>query len=263
MTTQTKPPVKKDLAPALTRGLGILTFIARTGRSVTLTEIADELGIAKSSAHGLLATLVNGGFLDRQADSTYRLGLRVVELANARIESSELPAEFYAIWNRYPQFHQEAAILAVLDGPDVIYIACRNSPLALGITFRPGMKLPACCTATGKALLSTLSNSEVRDFYKRHEFARLTQSSVPNVSKLIRQLEEIRERGFSIDDGETRDHMWSVGAPICGWEGQRSAAAVAISCLRSEVTPDKIVRTSDFTKDFARALSEAGSALQS
>lgn len=263
MALQKKPPIKKELAPALTRGLSILTFIARAGRSVNMTEIAEELGIAKSSAHGLLITLVDAGFLERLPNSSYRLGLRVVELANARIESSELPAEFYAIWNRYPQFHREAAILAVLDGPDVIYIACRNSPLALGITFRPGMKLPACCTATGKALLSTLSNKEVREFYKRHDLVRLTQNSVPNVNQLVKQLEEVRERGFSIDDGETRDHMWSIGAPIRGREGDRSEAAVAISYLRSEITPEQIALASDYIKNFATALSQTGSALKS
>lgn len=259
MAVHKATPPRKDLAPALTRGLSILTFVARAGRSVSMTEIAKEFGIAKSSAHGLLVTLVDAGFLERLSNSTYRLGLRVVELANARIESSELPAEFYAIWNRHPQFHREAAILALLDGPDVIYIACRNSPQALGITFRPGMKLPACCTATGKALLGTLSNKEIREFYKRHDLVRLTQNSVADVTQLVRQLEEARERGFSIDDGETRDHMWSIGAPVHGWEGERSAAAVAISYLRSEMTPEKVAQASDYIKSFAKMLSQTGS----
>ncbi|MGV6875816.1 IclR family transcriptional regulator [Pseudochelatococcus sp. B33] len=257
MTVLRTKQQERDLAPALTRGLRILDLIAGLGRSVTMTEIAEQLDLAKSSAHGLLATLVTAGYLERLPNGSYRLGLRVVHLANARLESADLPAEFYTIWDRYSEFHEEAAVLAVLDGADVIYIACRNSPHALGVTFRLGMRLPACCTATGKAFLSTMSNEEVRDFYTRHELVRLTQTSVSNVEQLLNQLDRIRERGYSIDDGETRDHMWSAGAPILAWEGQRAEAAAAISFLRSDMTPEKAEKAGDFIRRFARALSES------
>lgn len=257
MTVLKTKQQERDLAPALTRGLKILDLIAGLGRSVTMTEIAEQLDLAKSSAHGLLATLVTAGYLERLPNGSYRLGLRVVHLANARLESADLPAEFYATWDQFSEFHEEAAVLAVLDGADVIYIACRNSPHALGVTFRLGMRLPACCTATGKAFLSTMSNEEVRDFYTRHKLARLTQTSVSNVEQLLNQLDQIRERGYSIDDGETRDHMWSAGAPILAWEGQRAEAAAAISFLRSEMTPQKAEKAGDFIRQFTRTLSES------
>lgn len=257
MNTSDKKRQERDLAPALTRGLKILDLVAGAGRGMTMSEIAEQLEVAKSSAHGLLATLVAAGYLERLPGGSYRLGLRVVHLANARLESSDLPAEFYAIWDQHPEFHEEAAVLAVLDGADVVYIACRNSPHALGVTFRLGMRLPACCTATGKALLSTMSNADVRDFYTRHELSRLTQTSVPDVEHLLKQLDQIRGRGYSIDDGETRDHMWSAGAPILAWEGQRAEAATAISFLRSQMTPQKARKAGEFVRRFASALSES------
>ncbi|GAA4134054.1 IclR family transcriptional regulator [Aminobacter aganoensis] len=257
MTDNGRKQPRQDLAPALTRGLKILDLIAEAGRSITMTEIAERLDIAKSSAHGLLATLISAGYLERLPNGSYRLGLRVVGLAHARIESADLPAEFYSIWDQHAQFHEEAAVLAVLDGPHVVYIACRNSPHALGITFRLGMRLPACCTATGKALLSTMSNEEVRDFYAEHDLANLTPASVPNVEQLLRQLDHIRKRGYSVDDGETRDHMWSAGAPILAWEGQRAEAAAAISFLRSDMSQAKADEAGDFIRRFAFALSES------
>ncbi len=257
MTVSKVKQQERDLAPALTRGLKILDLIASVGRSVTMTEIAEHLALAKSSAHGLLATLVTAGYLERLPNGAYRLGLRVVHLANARLESADLPAEFYAIWDQHPEFHEEAAVLGVLDGAEVTYIACRNSPHALGVTFRLGMRLPASCTATGKALLSTLSSDEVRAFYSRHELVRLTPASVSSVEQLLEQLEQVRARGYSIDDGETRDHMWSVGAPIIAWEGQRAEAATAISFLRSEMTAEKAEKASRFIRLFASALSES------
>lgn len=253
---------ERDLAPALTRGLKILDLMARLDRPVALSEIAEQLDLAKSSAHGLLATLVSAGYAERLPGGGYRLGLRIVQLANARLDSAALPAEFHALWERHAEFREEASVLAVLDGPDVTYIACRNSRHALGVTFRLGMRLPACCTATGKALLSTLSDDEVRDFYDRHTMSVLTGRSVPDIDALLVQLAEIRARGFSIDDGETRDHMWSAGAPIRARDGQRAEAAVAISFLRPDVTSDRAARAGAFARRFARMLSESQGAPQ-
>ena len=248
---------ERDLAPALTRGLKILDLIARQGRAVAMSEIAEQLDLAKSSVHGLLATLVAAGYLERLPGGGYRLGLRIVQLANARLDSVALPAEFHAIWEQNSEFPEEAAVLTVLDGADVVYIACRNSRHALGVTFRLGMRLPACCTATGKALLSTMSNDEVRAFYRRHDMSILTRRSVPTIDALLVQLAEIRARGSSIDDGETRDHMWSAGAPIHGVDGRRAEAAVAISFLRQDVTADKARTAGDFVRRFAAKLSES------
>ena len=248
---------ERDLAPALARGLKILDLIARQGRAMAMSEIAEQLDLAKSSVHGLLATLVAAGYVERLPSGGYRLGLRLVQLANARLDSAALPAEFYALWEQYPEFREEASILAVLDGADVVYVACRNSRHALGVTFRLGMRLPASCTATGKALLSTMSDDEVRAFYARQDMSILTRRSVPTIDELLVQLAQIRARGSSIDDGETRDHMWSAGAPVRTSDGRRAEAAVAISFLRSDMTADKAGMAGDFIRRFAAKLSES------
>src|SRR5262249_2418325 len=103
--------------------------------------------------------------------------------------------------------------------------------------------------------LSTLSDVEIREFYSKHKLVPLTQASVSKVDDLLRQLDLVRERGYSVDDGETRDHMWSTGAPILAWEGQRAEAAVAISFLRSDMTPQKAEKAGNFVRRFAAALS--------
>lgn len=255
-------PGRRDLAPALTRGLKILDLVAASQRSLTMAQIGRELGLAKSSVHGLCATLSRAGFLERMADGTFRLGLRLVDLANARLEGLDLPAEFYARWDALNLFRQEAAVLAVRDGADVIYIACRNSTLALGVTFRIGMRLPACCTATGKAILSTLSDDEIRAFYNQHQLTTPTQASVRTVDALIDQIREIRLRGYSVDNGETRDHMYSLGAPVITRESRDAVAGVAVSFLKSDVTEEKTREAISVIRDFATALSRTQGSIQ-
>lgn len=176
--------------------------------------------------------------LERTAAGRFRLGLRVVDLANARLESSDLASEFHQRWELMDQFSDEGAVIAVLDGSDVVYVACRNSKKSLGVTFRVGMRLPARFTATGKAMLSTLANEAVKDLHKGVEWSKLNKNSVSDVSELLAQLEEVRRVGYSIDDGETRTHMYSVGAPIRMKDLNAPPAGVAISLIRPDVTPE-------------------------
>lgn len=256
---KTKP---RELAPALARGIGILELIAVSRRTWSLTEIATELDIAKSSVFGLCATLQSTGLLDRQGDGTYRLGLRLVDLANARLEDSDLPGAFYATWDSLGVFRQEAVILSVRDAADMVYVACRNSPLPLGVTFRIGMRLPACCTATGKAYLSTLTDDAVRAIYQREKLVQLTAAGVASVDALIAQLALIRKNGYSVDDGETREHMCSFGAPVFDRNHTSAIAGVAISFLKANLDAATRTRAAAVVKEFAAQLSRSLGATQ-
>ena len=246
---------QRQLAPALSRGIRILELLAQSPRGWSLTDIADELAIAKSSAFGLCATLLSAGLIERASDGAFRLGLRVVEYAKARVGNSSLPSEFYSTWDSLGVFRQEAAILSVRDGVDVVYIACRNSSLPLGVTFQIGMRLPASCTATGKALLATLSDGEIRTLYQNHKLARLTRSSVASIDALLRQLAEVRKRGYSIDDGETRDHMCSFGAAVFDGNSHSAAAGIAISFLKTDLTQPDRAKAARVVREFADTLS--------
>lgn len=238
MTKETERS-ERDLAPALTRGLSILDLVAESGEGLSMSDIGRRLGLAKSSVHGLCSVLVNGGVLERDSGGRFRLGLKIVDLARARLEASDLASEFSKRWALLDQFEDEGAIIAVLDGTDVVYVACRNSTKALGITFRIGMRLPARFTATGKAMLSTLPEDDIRKRHKGVPWNALTSNSVANIDLLLKQLEEVRARGYSIDDGETRSHMYSIGAPIVLSESAAQPAGMAISLIRPDVTPEK------------------------
>jgi DNA-binding IclR family transcriptional regulator len=246
----------RSLAPALSRGLQILELLAEAPRGLSLSEIAARLGIAKSSAFGLCTVLTERNFLQRSAEGMFGIGIRIVDLASARLGHSDLTLEFYAACESLGKMGEQTAVLSVLDGADVMYVACRNSPQPLGITFKTGMRLPACCTATGKAFLSTLSDDKVRALYRSSEIKTLTKAGVASVNDLLAQLAWIRETGVSIDNGETREHMYSVGAPILDRNGQ-AKAAVAICFYRAEVTPAQTRQAQTAVRTLAERLSRS------
>lgn len=241
--------------PAVERAIRILELAAAGGPGLSVTDIARRVGIVKSSASNICATLARAGFLERREDGAYRLGMRIIDLANARLTATDLPQEFFNAWDSMSVFRQEAIVLSVRDGVDVVYIACRNSPLPIGITFRIGMRLPACCTATGKALLSTLSDDEILALYHQHPLTPLTRNSVKRVTDLLKQLATVRRNGYSVDDGETREGMCSFGAPVFERDGTQAVAGVAISFFKAEMTPEKKARAPQVAKQLAATLS--------
>jgi DNA-binding IclR family transcriptional regulator len=249
------PKKTQQLAPALSRGIQILELLSIKTQGLSLTDIAAELKLAKSTVFGLCKTLLEADLVERSSDGSFRLGLRVLDYANARIGSLNISKEFHSAWDSLGVFRQEAVVMSVRDKADVVYLVCRNSPLPLGVTFKVGMRLPASCTATGKALLATLADAEIRALYHKQKLIRLTKSSVASVDALLRQLDQVRKTGVSMDDGETREHMCSFGAPIYDFSSQSALAGVAISFFKTDLSNPVRAKAIETVREFAKILS--------
>lgn len=252
----------RDLAPAVTRAILVLDALAKSPAPLALGELAESLGLPKSSVFGICSSLLAGGVIERGEDGAYSLGLRILDFANARLDQKNLSQEFVQFWTRHPEFSKEAAIMSELVGTDVVYLACKNSSRPLGVTFRVGMRLPAAVTATGKAILSTLADDELDRLYaERPTIDPLTSRSVKTLSALKRQLREVRRNGYSIDNGETREGMCSFGAPVRPRAGSAAVAGVAVSFFRADLNERRERQAIVAIKDLARVLSEKAAGL--
>lgn len=252
----------RDLAPAVTRAIGVLDALSRSPRPLALGELAASLKLPKSSVFGICASLLASGVVERREDGTYCLGLRIVDFANARLDQNNLAQEFVQFWSRHPEFSQEAAIMSELVGTDVVYLACKNSSRPLGVTFRVGMRLPAAVTATGKALLSTLDDAEIDRLYAaRRQIEPLTGRSVRTMPALKRQLKEVQRNGYSIDDGETREGMCSFGAPVRARATNVAIAGVAVSFFRADLNERRARQAIASIRELALELSEKAARL--
>ena len=229
-------------APALRRAVQILDLVSELTTPPTFTEIVALLGLPKSSVHGLCATLVELGLLNRSEAGTYRLGSHTMSWANGFLHQTDLVAEFQQLLNERRELSQFTVTLTVLEGTQVIYLACANSNAALGFTFRIGMRLPAPFTATGKAILSTFNDQEVSQRFSGQWPTPLTPHSVATRDELISELATTRLRGFSIDNGQIRDGMLCIGAPVYDFSG-KVIAGLAVSMLALEATVDTIEQT--------------------
>lgn len=227
---------RSKLVPALERGVRILDFAARSKTFPTLTEIARELGIAKSSAHTLCNTLVALELLIRRADQTYQLGPHVMRWSNAFTEQSDVAAEFAAIWDRETELPGATITLSVLEGAEVVYLAARNSAVSHSLfEFRAGMRLPAAFTATGKSFLAHMSDFEVRRLHADGLPAPRTPKSVRSLDTLISELNEVRRNGWSMDDQQVAEGIVCFASAVLD-SRNRPIAGVAVSLPVDDVT---------------------------
>ncbi len=240
--------------PALMRASEMLDTVMMTERPWTVSALARQLNLPKSTVHGLCATLVDLGLLVQRNGHTYRIGPHVMRWASAFLAQTDLTSEFSALWDDQSILPNETITLSVLDGRDVIYIGCRNSLEPLGITFRLGMRLPAAFTATGKAILSTMSEREVRTVFEGGFPARRTPHSVKDVGCLLRELAECRQRGYSIDNEQTREGMYCFGTAVRD-ATDRAVAGIAVSLLASRVNDATVTLAARSINKIAQHLS--------
>ena len=243
----------KSSAPALTRGLRVLELLARSDRALSLSAIYKALGIPLSSAHAICATLMSEGYVERRSDGTFDLSLKVLDLASSKISRYDIVEHFYEVCDETPIIREHAAVISVLDGPDVLYIGSRTSPEPLGITFRIGMRLPACCTASGRAMLATMTDEEVKALYPEESLPQVTKLSTPTRTELLDILAQARQQGYATEKGGTRPHMYSYGAAIGGHGGRNTAVAVML--YEGDVTPERELSVVDAVRELARRLS--------
>lgn len=245
----------KAVVPSVLKAARLLDEVAASRDALTLGELAARLELPKSSTLGLCTSLTVTGLLKRFDDGTYHLGTHLVDLAHAYLARTDLTKEFDTALATIKVLHEEGAVLAVRDGTDVVYVACRNGTRPVGLTYRIGMRLPLSCTATGKALISTMSDGEVRQLYRGKRLPRLTENSCRSIGALLEDLHAIRARGYACDNEETREGMCCVGVPIIDAAGGAAVAAVAVSMLKGSNNPRKSELVVSKLQELAQMLS--------
>lgn len=261
MTAHTaESALPKGNVPSVIKAVQILDTLAAAKGAMTLAELTQAVQLPKSTVLAICASLSRTGMLSRLENGSYRLGTHVLDIAYAYLSNITLADEFADLWDTTGIVEGEGAVLAILDGADIVYVASRNSESLLGISYRLGTRLPACCTATGKALLSTYTDEYIRKLYQQHPLSKLTPRSHKSVSSLLRDLQAVRTRGYAIDDEETHEGLCCVGAPVFDSSAGHAVAAVAVSMRKrtgSIANHPAIRPVLQFSKLLSRRLGQA------
>ncbi len=220
--------------PAVARAAQVLDALADSPVPLSLAELSRRLAAPKSSLLNVCTTLVQCRLIAKTGDGMYQLGPRVVDLGRAYLSRLDMVSEFPRACEELGVLAEEAFLLAVLDGRDVLYVGNRKGTRPVAVTYQVGMRLPAHCTATGKALLSALSDQRLAALYGGAVLPALTRHSITSMDRLRQELELTRQRGYATDDEETALAMCCFGAPVRGSSGE-VVAAVSVSMMKVHV----------------------------
>ncbi|MFE9922539.1 IclR family transcriptional regulator [Streptomyces sp. NPDC005774] len=203
--------------------LSLLLLLRKQGR-VRLSEAADELGVARSTAHRLLSTLRGRGFAVQGADKVYRPGPTLYRLGMSQRSEYDLveTARPHMLWLNGQL--GETVHLAVRAGAEARILHSIEGKHALRVGSRAGVSLPAHLSAGGKALLADLGVSELADIYGTRHAAQADTDP----ETLHRTLETVRRRGYAVNIGGTERGISAVGAAVRE-PGGRAVAAMIVS----------------------------------
>ena len=231
----------RSLVPAVDRAIGLLGLLeSAPQQSFSLSDISKRLAISKSTALNICNAMVMGQMARRSYDG-YQLGRRLVQLGSAYVSSIDIVREFYEV-SRQTGSNLKAMIqLAVLDDEiNAIYLAQQDcySGLRLGLQSEIGRRVPANCTAAGKALLAALPPEELdRRLAKISTLPALTRNSIVSRPRLMKELDAIRKRGYASEDEEVLPGVACVARAAATNHREDGMLAVSVTASKDTLTP--------------------------
>ena len=220
------------------RAISVMELLSRQGWS-GVTEVANEIGIHKSTAYRLLATLKDRGLVEQDsATEKYRLGFGIVLLASTVTADLDVVRYARPVCERLSEETEETVTLTALEGDEAVVIHQTLSTSSMMNVDWSGWHTPLHCTAAGKVLLAHLPESRRRIILKR-PLEDFTEHTVVDPTVLQDQLREIREKGYGYTIEELEVGMNAAGAPIHSAGGE-VVAAVGVSGPAFRLPADSI-----------------------
>jgi IclR family KDG regulon transcriptional repressor len=235
--------------------LRVLEALDRSPTGMLLREIAQETGLNKSTAYRFLAHLENENYLFRDDGGAYIVGPKLARLGSGIAYHATLRKVSRPVLTSISRSTRETVNLGVLDRHEVLYLDVMESPHTFRMVSKPGMHRPLNCTALGKAMLAFIPEEEREEIFSILTFERFTPHTIPNLTRLQKDLRRVAQRGYAVDDQETELGACCAAAPIFDGAGN-VAAAVSVSGPVTRLGRDRFQALTVAVKKGARKISE-------
>ena len=229
---------------SLERGLAILAFFTPEQPTLRLADIADGLGLGRSTTHRYASTLVALGYLEQGPSRRYRLGLKVTDLGMTVLNSIGLREPAHQYLEDLRKQSSYTVSLAVLDATEILYVdrvrSFRREQSKIDLGLHPGSRLPAYCTAIGKLLLANLPESEQSELLDEITLTKRGPNTLTSKKALREELEGVRAAGFAVNDEELAPELYAIAAPVRN-EAREVVAAVSIAAHASTISLAELI----------------------
>lgn len=199
---------------SLLKALDVLELFGASEPRLTLAQISKRLKFPKSTAHNILTTLASRGYIEKLDGDHYALDIAVIPLTQAVRVNVELRDRAAPLLRELADTSRSSVYLTVLRGDRAVYIYAIESPRRLLARTAVGDQAYLHCTSVGKAILAFLPREHVKRIVKRAGLPAFTDATITDPEVLSRELEQVRGRGYAVDQGEHERGTYCVGAPI-------------------------------------------------
>jgi IclR family acetate operon transcriptional repressor len=245
---------RSDQVKSLVRALTLLNRLAAADEGVTLTEVAQQVGLSPSTAHRLLTTLEQERYVQFDAErKLWTVGVQAFISGAAFLKSRSLVAAARPHMRALMEETQETVNLAVEDQNEAIYLSqveCRQMMRAFA---RPGWRVPLHCSGVGKALLSIMSERELSRILHRRGLPKMTGKTITSAELLRANLEIARVRGYALDDEEHAVGLRCIASVIFN-EACEAIAAVSLSGPMVRIPDERIPLLGELVRRKADAI---------
>lgn len=221
---------EREVVQSLDRALTILDVLSFANTGLELREVASLAKLPKSTVHRLLSTLELRGYVRREAGTgRYAVAMRMFRYLGTGPRMHDVLVSL-------AQRSGETANLGTVTGADVTYVDRADSPHALRWQLGIGSRVPAYCSALGKAVLAYKSTDAVERLLPA-QLERHTANTLTNRADVLADLDRVRHRGYALDNEEFIEGVRCIAVPV--WNApDQIAGAISISGPAFRLTED-------------------------
>jgi IclR family transcriptional regulator, pca regulon regulatory protein len=206
---------KRNFINSLEKGLSLLSLFSQEGPQLTLTELSKAAKMGLGSTTRYVQTLMELGYLTRdQATKTYRLAPKILSLGFGLIKNMDLRTRVTPYLAEINREFGVGTQCAILDGTEIVYVERFRARSLVTLDLTIGSRIPAYCTALGRAILAYLDDETKNRTVARMDLVPLTRFTIADKGDLLRELELTRKRGYAVNVQELVLGQAGLAAPI-------------------------------------------------
>lgn len=236
------------------RAILILKCFTENKRELKLSEISDQLGLNKSTVHGIINTLKYHGIIDQnEKTQKYRLGLSLIELGGLVISSMDVRNIAYPIIEEVCEVLEETVHVGILSGIEVVYIDKKECNSSIKISSKIGSRNFAYSAADGKVLLANL-DEEIQKQIIPENIKKNTPNTITDKQQILYELALVKKRGYALDNEENLEGLICVAAPVFDYTGE-AKYGVSVTGPTVRMTKEKIDKAINVLLDATKRIS--------
>ncbi|WP_223634633.1 IclR family transcriptional regulator [Planococcus sp. 4-30] len=222
------------------RALHIIEILQQIPQGLGVTELSNRLDVSKSTAHRLLMSLYNKGFVQQDIQTEkYMLGLKFIEVGQVVSDNLDIRKIASPYLHRLTEITGETAHLAIMDKHEIVYIDKLESNATIRMFSNVGKRAALHCTGIGKSIFAFLPDEKIEEIIAETGLKKYTEKTLTTKEAMWENIQLIRKRGYSIDDEEHESGIKCAAAPIFNHHHE-VIAGISVAGPIMRVTEEKL-----------------------